>query len=82
MQLTSTCSFSTAKDLIATDLQGQDSYDAIESENSSYYFFGVVTCPVVANVCVAGLFISIVLGVISDASHMVLVFCKQTSRGS
>jgi hypothetical protein len=62
--------------MIATDLQRQDIYDAIESnENSFYYIFGAVTCPVVAIVLVTGLFISIVLGVIS---HMLLAYCKQS----
>ena len=67
---------SAATDMIATDLQRQDIYDAIESnENSFYYIFGAVTCPVVAIVLVTGLFISIVLGVIS---HILLAYCKQS----
>ena len=63
-----------ATDKIATDLQRQDIYDAIESnENSFYYIFGAVTCPVVAIVLVTGLFISIVLGVITHGAGI----CQQ-----
>jgi len=59
-----------ATDKIATDLQRQDIYeDTFLNENGFNYLFGAVTCPVVAMVLVAGMFVSIVLGVIA---HMVL----------